>query len=110
MTMLFEVELSLSLKHNTSLFHVEGRRHQLRVHCKHIGHTILGDYTYSDNRDPNLYRMFLHAYRLILPCQIENIDIKTSDPFTESETDNLWTVAEKIHSIEDAINKIDESL
>ena len=53
--------------------------------------------------------MFLHAYRLILPCPLENIDIITSDPFTESETDNLWTVAEKIHSIEDAINKIYES-
>ena len=25
-----------------------GRRHQLRVHCHHIGHTVIGDYTYSD--------------------------------------------------------------
>lgn len=43
-----------------------GRTHQLRVHLKHIGHPILGDYQYNrsfktDRRPP---RQLLHARRL----------------------------------------------
>ena len=40
-----------------------GRRHQLRVHCHTIGHTIVGDYTYSRRHDITPPRMFLHALR-----------------------------------------------
>lgn len=40
-----------------------GRRHQLRVHCSHIGHTIIGDYTYSDRQDHEPHRTFLHSFR-----------------------------------------------
>eukprot|EP01006_Ploeotia_vitrea_P032009 TRINITY_DN64291_c0_g1_i3.p1 TRINITY_DN64291_c0_g1~~TRINITY_DN64291_c0_g1_i3.p1 ORF type:complete len:244 (-),score=15.21 TRINITY_DN64291_c0_g1_i3:37-768(-) len=40
-----------------------GRRHQLRVHLKEWGHSIVGDYTYSKD-DPNIPRMFLHAWKL----------------------------------------------
>ncbi|XP_053622388.1 RNA pseudouridylate synthase domain-containing protein 1-like [Plodia interpunctella] len=60
---------------------VTGRRHQLRVHCKAIGHTILGDYTYSDKKDSAPHRMFLHAIRLVLPLHSEPLDIQTSEPF-----------------------------
>ncbi|CAG9790586.1 unnamed protein product [Diatraea saccharalis] len=42
---------------------ITGRRHQLRVHCSAIGHTILGDYTYSNRLDNSPHRMFLHATR-----------------------------------------------
>ncbi|CAM9509987.1 unnamed protein product, partial [Phaeothamnion confervicola] len=42
-----------------------GRRHQLRLHCLHVGHPILGDYTYAE--DVVTYRNFLHAARLVLP-------------------------------------------
>jgi len=42
---------------------VTGRRHQLRVHCADIGHTVVGDYTYSNKQDVLPYRMFLHAFR-----------------------------------------------
>jgi 23S rRNA-/tRNA-specific pseudouridylate synthase len=42
---------------------ITGRRHQLRVHCADIGHTIVGDYTYSNRQDVLPYRMFLHAFR-----------------------------------------------
>jgi len=44
---------------------ITGRRHQLRVHCNYIGHTIVGDYTYSNRKDVLSPRMFLHAHRLI---------------------------------------------
>ncbi|XP_054014308.1 RNA pseudouridylate synthase domain-containing protein 1-like isoform X2 [Hylaeus anthracinus] len=40
-----------------------GRRHQLRVHCSHIGHTVVGDYTYSERKDVEPYRTFLHSFR-----------------------------------------------
>lgn len=60
------------------------RRHQLRIHCLEIGHPIVGDYTYtntkSDLRPP---RLLLHAYRLVMPNDVESIDIQTEDPFTE---------------------------
>ncbi|CAH0602307.1 unnamed protein product [Chrysodeixis includens] len=60
---------------------ITGRRHQLRVHCNAIGHTILGDYTYSGCRDNMPHRMFLHATRLVLPLEQEPLDIQTAEPF-----------------------------
>ena len=50
-----------------------GRRHQLRAHCHSLGHTILGDYTYSDRSDTNPDRMYLHAYKITLPNSVEGI-------------------------------------
>ena len=44
---------------------ITGRRHQLRVHCHHLGHTIVGDFTYSNRQDILSPRMFLHAHRLL---------------------------------------------
>ena len=42
-----------------------GRRHQLRVHMAHVGHPIVGDFTYcGDSEAP---RMMLHAWTLELP-------------------------------------------
>lgn len=42
-----------------------GRRHQLRLHCAHGGHPIVGDLTYTGDR--LYYRTFLHAAALVLP-------------------------------------------
>ncbi|KAJ8955376.1 hypothetical protein NQ318_003473 [Aromia moschata] len=42
---------------------ITGRRHQIRVHCTYIGHTIVGDYTYSNRKDTKPPRMFLHCLR-----------------------------------------------
>lgn len=66
-----------------------GRTHQLRVHCKHIGHLIVGDYTYSDRTDNTPYRMMLHAYRLVMPMKHEHIDVTAADPFT-ADKDPEW--------------------
>ncbi|ESO02682.1 hypothetical protein HELRODRAFT_66182 [Helobdella robusta] len=56
-----------------------GRRHQLRVHCQSIGHSILGDFTYSDGTDTSPNRMMLHSYKLQIPnC---SLDVCSSDPF-----------------------------
>ncbi|XP_026763545.2 RNA pseudouridylate synthase domain-containing protein 1-like [Galleria mellonella] len=64
---------------------ITGRRHQLRVHCSAIGHTILGDYTYSNATDSSPHRMFLHATRLLLPVSTEPLDIQTTEPFFQDQ-------------------------
>ena len=53
------------------------------------GHTIVGDYTYSNRTDVSPYRMMLHAYRLVIPMKRELIDVTAPDPFVP-ETDPLW--------------------
>lgn len=40
-----------------------GRTHQIRVHCSHLGHPLLGDDLYGGSRE-HLARQALHAYRL----------------------------------------------
>jgi len=40
-----------------------GRTHQIRVHMKHIGHPLLGDYIYNPNFDI-IKRQALHSYSL----------------------------------------------
>jgi tRNA pseudouridine65 synthase len=53
---------------------LQGRRHQLRRHCKHIAHPLLGDATHGKgplNRafaaHVGVQRLWLHAWRLGLP-------------------------------------------
>lgn len=41
-----------------------GRTHQIRVHMKHIGHTIIGDELYGGNHQL-INRQALHAYKLV---------------------------------------------
>lgn len=38
----------------------------MRLHCHYLGHTLVGDYTYSNRRDFAPFRMFLHSLRLVL--------------------------------------------
>jgi tRNA pseudouridine32 synthase/23S rRNA pseudouridine746 synthase len=40
---------------------ITGRTHQLRVHCKAIGHSIVGDKLYGDASEEAESRMLLHA-------------------------------------------------
>lgn len=51
-----------------SLHPVTGRTHQLRVHCKFLGHSIVGDAVYVTRKQPYrlppLDRLFLHAAEL----------------------------------------------
>jgi len=51
---------------------VTGRTHQIRVHCLHAGHVILGDPKYASRellqgfKSVQLKRLFLHAFQLSL--------------------------------------------
>ncbi|XP_065331875.1 RNA pseudouridylate synthase domain-containing protein 1-like [Cloeon dipterum] len=63
-----------------------GRRHQLRVHLSHLGHTIVGDFTYSNKKDNSPPRTFLHSLWITFPSKIEEskfLDIHSEDPFQE---------------------------
>jgi 23S rRNA pseudouridine1911/1915/1917 synthase len=62
-----------------------GRTHQIRVHCQHLGHPILGDRTYGRRGEtkkcqalgiPRPDRQMLHAGRLLFqhPVTGENMD------------------------------------
>ena len=77
---------------------VLGRTHQLRVHCCHVGHPIIGDISYNADSEP--YRMMLHAYHLYIPMTHETIDIVSSDPFVPT-IDNKWSPSTVFRTISD---------
>jgi tRNA pseudouridine32 synthase/23S rRNA pseudouridine746 synthase len=62
---------------------VTGRTHQLRVHCKAIGHTIVGDGLYGDATDEAEKRMLLHAESIELfhPLTGEHMKLKVPCDF-----------------------------
>ncbi len=75
-----------TIKHNRRFALVEmkldtGRRNQIRVHMKEIGHPILKDpmYGYKEDNSP-LNRLALHAYRLHFRHPVTGKDIKLDTP------------------------------
>ena len=60
-----------------------GRTHQIRVHMAHIGHPLLGDYTYgAPSPDKGLEGQCLHARRLVFrhPRSGESVELETPLP------------------------------
>ena len=57
-----------------------GRTHQIRVHLKYIGHTIIGDELYGNglNKELGINRQFLHAYKVKFthPASKEEIELE----------------------------------
>lgn len=78
---------------------ITGRRHQIRVHCSNLGHTIVGDYTYSRRKEVEPPRQMLHAYRLKVES-IPNFDFKTKDPF-HTKVLSDWTELKTINDLKD---------
>ena len=58
-----------------------GRTHQLRVHCAHAGHPILGDPLYGDPESAP--RLLLHAARLVFtdPASDQRVVVESTPPF-----------------------------
>ena len=57
-----------------------GRTHQIRVHLKSIGHTIVGDELYGNglNKEFGINRQFLHAYKVkfTYPTSKEEVELE----------------------------------
>lgn len=81
-----------------------GRMHQARVHCRHLGHPILGDPIYGDfaaNRKLQsfgLKRMFLHASELVFPHPVTGRVMTFIAPLAGE----LAAVLEKLEPLPDA--------
>jgi RluA family pseudouridine synthase len=64
---------------------VTGRTNQLRIHCKHIGHPILGERKFAFGRDFTLKakRLCLHAQSLTFAHPVSGKDIKIGSELPE---------------------------
>ncbi|XP_063075446.1 RNA pseudouridylate synthase domain-containing protein 1 [Engraulis encrasicolus] len=82
-----------------------GRTHQLRVHCRAIGHPIVGDYTYSLGQDNGPYRMMLHAHFLHIPLPKEPIQVTAPDPFLP-QTDKQWAPERLVKTVQEALEDL----
>lgn len=75
---------TLQLRGGETLLEIElltGRRHQIRVHLYHIGHPVLGDPLYGQERPVGGYpRLMLHSYRLELPLDDGPLKLSAEPP------------------------------
>lgn len=66
---------------------VTGRTHQIRVHLASIGHPVAGDTVYGTGASrlgpDGLSRLFLHAWRLVLPDRENTGFIRAESPMPE---------------------------
>jgi RluA family pseudouridine synthase len=69
-----------------------GRRHQIRVHCYTIGHPVLGDTRYGDQRPVGgAPRLMLHAVELRLPQpEGEPLVIRSEPPPDFESVLEMW--------------------
>ncbi len=59
-----------------------GRTHQIRVHMKHIGHPLPGDFLYNPDYS-KITRQMLHSYRLIFPHPITGEQMAFTAPIPQ---------------------------
>ncbi len=76
-----------------------GRTHQIRVHCQHMGHPLIGDELYSlpvyeDNLKESINRQCLHSSRTSFthPFTMENINLSAPIP---SDMQNVLEILRK---------------
>ncbi|MFN3649227.1 MAG: RluA family pseudouridine synthase [Armatimonadota bacterium] len=59
---------------------VTGRTNQLRLHCAHFGHPIAGDDLFGRGSEPELGRLFLHAFRLVFTHPVTSARMEMESP------------------------------
>ena len=78
---------------------VTGRTHQIRVHCQHMGHAIVGDTKYGladvnqQQHQRGLRRLFLHAAELRLTDPSTGKPIVVKAPYDKILTNTLLSLA-----------------
>jgi 23S rRNA pseudouridine1911/1915/1917 synthase len=58
-----------------------GRTHQIRIHCRGLGHPVLGDRQYGQPTNYDPPRMALHATRLALPHPVSGAALDFTSPW-----------------------------
>lgn len=82
---------TLSAKNGYSLvsLHLEtGRTHQIRIHMKHIGFPLIGDYLYNPDMS-RISRQALHSHRLSFIHPITNEPVEFTAPLPDDMADVL---------------------
>ena len=73
-----------------------GRTHQIRVHCKHLGHPRVGDKAYGYKKQKfDLQGQLLHAYRLTFIHPTTNEEVTFSAPIPQYFSSVYDTLAKK---------------
>jgi len=90
-----------------ALYPETGRRHQLRMHMKHISHHLIGDTSYGRGEHNRLFReqfdcrrLLLHAWSLEFRHPVSNIPVLIHAPLDEPFSNII-----KAFSWEDAIER-----
>lgn len=65
-----------------------GRTHQIRVHMKHLGYPLLGDYLYNSNMK-HISRQALHSHRLTFSHPITGVSMQFTAPLPEDMQQTL---------------------
>ncbi len=67
-----------------------GRTHQIRVHMAQIGYPVVGDYIYSNGKNPfDVVGQMLHSYRLVFVHPVSNKKMELEAPIPEYFADVL---------------------
>lgn len=70
------------------LYPETGRTHQLRIHCQHFGHPILGCDLYGADESPSLPRLMLHASKLAFIHPLSGIALTFDCPQRSKQAAN----------------------
>lgn len=80
---------------------ITGRTHQIRAHLASIGHPVIGDYKYGNDRENKYYReryglkyQLLHAYRLEIPKLSGSLEQLSNQTFTAPLPQQFVKIAE----------------
>jgi len=74
-----------------SLWLETGRTHQIRIHMKHLGYPLIGDYLYNPDME-HIKRQALHSHRLAFPHPITGETMEFAAPLPEDMKNVLYPV------------------